>query len=778
MKRLTLFLLACAFSTCLVFPRSAFAFDVGALEAVPPASDSLDHCTENSCVDFRYMYIANNTPGYDQGTVFDGYYSEGTMELTELFSLGFRAHMAIDDENHLLYFVSTNGEELHLYDIGGYSIGSYQLEGLGQVTALAFNPDDQLLYAATQDQRKIFTVDPFSGNTSVFAENLPVQGGDLFFDNNDDLKLIKRSTCSPSMVFRIEEGEAIYEFDIASNINGGGRDQAGGVIAARGAGSTSFFRYDAGGQEIEELTAQVDGSPFQLFDGDMATGCFDPDPLSVAFCYNFRSFYIADNSPGYDQGTVFEIESNGINMQMTELFSTGIGGHLAVNPEELLLYVLDGDGSQVVTYDMDGNLLNTVSLQGLGSTPAVVYDPFSELLFAGSSSQDRIYTIDPVSGETTLYAEGIPVNGGDLIIDSSGQLKLIERVNGEGSKVFIINGGTAELLHQVAPSVNGAALTEEEGILAAQGNSSSFWKYDSQGEEVAELEAIHNGEPFPLVDGDMAAGCFSASPFSEQASCYATALSGQLYQEGTMANGSMLPANRTDPIKALYEPEMDNSENFVSLGYGGSITLKLDQPILDYPGDDLFISETSFGDPSCGAYPEYADVEISMDGSSWCHIATICMDDSIDIGESDLYYVRYVRISNNDELTQTPDGYDLDGIAIINGDCGDALNGIAEQETSTEKAIIEPEEASLKSFPNPSSGWANVSFKLPVDTRVNIDLFSLSGERVMELYSGYSNAGEASTLDFNAANLSEGVYVLRLTTASGVSRSEKLFIDK
>lgn len=244
-------------------------------------------------------------------------------------------------------------------------------------------------------------------------------------------------------------------------------------------------------------------------DGVEAINGCGPAP-EVQGCDNFKYYYIADNTPGFAQGTVFEGVVNGSDFVLTQLFSAGISSHLAVNNVSNELYVING--SVLRTYNTAGDLLNEVSVSG-GNYVAAVWNPEDGLVYAAAGNTNNIFKFDPVNGDAELVASEAPVSGGDLIIDENGNLLLIERINSTNSKLHLIENGSATLISdQLINSVNGAALTADGGIIAAEGNNSnSFFIYDIDGNNELALNAILDGQPFPVVDGDMASGCIDGS---------------------------------------------------------------------------------------------------------------------------------------------------------------------------------------------------------------------------------------------------------------------------
>lgn len=127
---------------------------------------------------------------------------------------------------------------------------------------------------------------------------------------------------------------------------------------------------------------------------------------------------------------------------------------------------------------------------------------------------------------------------------------------------------------------------------------------------------------------------------------------------------------RSIPTKANIAEMSDLSGdmNFVSLGFGGSIIMKYSQYIVNVPGNDLTVYETTWGNPSCTPnVSESAKVEFSQDGFSWVSVQA-CYNGSFDI--SPLLWCQYVKITDqtNPNPAITGDGndaYDVDGITVV-----------------------------------------------------------------------------------------------------------------
>jgi hypothetical protein len=151
--------------------------------------------------------------------------------------------------------------------------------------------------------------------------------------------------------------------------------------------------------------------------------------------------------------------------------------------------------------------------------------------------------------------------------------------------------------------------------------------------------------------------------------CYAAEVI--LFEQGLTTNELPVAEDRSNPELAIGQPDASNAPGgFVSLGVGGSLTLSFDGVVFDLPGNDLKIYETSFSGDNCGfGDDESAIIEVSMDGTDFFSLGTICRDGEVDIALSGLEYITQIRISSDEEGTNTLDRYDVDGVEALNG-CG------------------------------------------------------------------------------------------------------------
>jgi len=126
----------------------------------------------------------------------------------------------------------------------------------------------------------------------------------------------------------------------------------------------------------------------------------------------------------------------------------------------------------------------------------------------------------------------------------------------------------------------------------------------------------------------------------------------------------------------------------------------------------------------------------------------------IEVGEK--MTLRIYKKENNKEFALKGVGindkgqYQPNGVYVIEG-----VMGIEEF-----KAIPENYDLS-QNYPNPFNPTTTIKFALPVDSKVNISIYNIVGQKVTELVNGEFEAGY-HTVTFNASNLSSGIYFYRI----------------
>lgn len=146
------------------------------------------------------------------------------------------------------------------------------------------------------------------------------------------------------------------------------------------------------------------------------------------------------------------------------------------------------------------------------------------------------------------------------------------------------------------------------------------------------------------------------------------------YNPGPKSNGQPITDPlRLDPTQALGAPQLDDSFNFVSLGYGGSIVIEFTgNAAINGPGDDIRVAETTFGNQTFETYPESAEVFVSQNGVDFFPIGITVTNDNntfdiSDAGQGFEWITAVKLVDNTPEGSVSEDGYDVDGIEALYG---------------------------------------------------------------------------------------------------------------
>lgn len=136
------------------------------------------------------------------------------------------------------------------------------------------------------------------------------------------------------------------------------------------------------------------------------------------------------------------------------------------------------------------------------------------------------------------------------------------------------------------------------------------------------------------------------------------------FQQGTTNLINPIVEERSNPSRAIGSTTNADESNFVSLGFGGSITIKMSEPIRNGEGLDFKIWETTYGS-ACNVYPEKAFVFASQDGCNFLPLGLICQDEELDLG--DLNWASYIKIVDASPIEGFKrqgevDAYDVDAI--------------------------------------------------------------------------------------------------------------------
>ena len=348
--------------------------------------------------------------------------------------------------------------------------------------------------------------------------------------------------------------------------------------------------------------------------------------------------------------------------------------------------------------------------------------------------------------------------------------------NGEGDDLYVV-----ETSFGTSGNQNCARFPEKIRAYASQDNCN--WVYLGEGcqntyfdlhdlnwAQYVKIVDITNPESFQgLVDGYDLDGVVCLH--GEEMNPVPTALVGgsaqtvENYAPGTRRNGSTIPADRSIATNALGAAQNNNTINFVSLGFGGSLVVKFDYVIFNNPAaTDIKVVETSFGNPACGSYPERAMVEGSLDNVNWTSFGELCLDGEVEIGNSPVQYIRVTDRSAASSFGGSADGYDVDAIVVINPTCG-SLAARTAAEQIVDVINVANEEVSSNLFPNPASDMTVLSIEgTTANETWTVSIADISG-RVISTTTFVSNEG-ISEHRISVSELSFGIYQVVATNGS------------
>jgi len=267
------------------------------------------------------------------------------------------------------------------------------------------------------------------------------------------------------------------------------------------------------------------------------------------------------------------------------------------------------------------------------------------------------------------------------------------------------------------------------------------------------------------VDGVICLNGFEENPIVQDLGAN-NAMEVANFEQGKRKNGTDVVMNRSDENQALGAPQGNDQINFVSLGFGGTITLKLGYVVFDKPGDDIQIVETSFGNPSCGAYPEQAEVEVSLDDVNYFSLGVICLDGSVDFAVGGATAVQYVRITDRSAASNfggSADGFDVDGIVVLQADCNT---------DNTARLVVDntwtaDETALLEVYPNPFNNIVNLGIETSsVNEQINVRVMNIAGQVV---YTENVNVASQTKLvkAMDLSELTSGIYFISVESNNG-----------
>jgi hypothetical protein len=128
---------------------------------------------------------------------------------------------------------------------------------------------------------------------------------------------------------------------------------------------------------------------------------------------------------------------------------------------------------------------------------------------------------------------------------------------------------------------------------------------------------------------------------------------------------------------------------------------------------------------------------------------------------------------NEVSWSQTISFEDLGGEAPVaenNDDDDDNFSDHEAQKWDTPGAVF-------KVYPNPLANNGTVEFKMPESGKATVEIYNLSGALVMTIFNDYIVAGQTNIINFAAAELSDGIYLYKISTGGKVY-TDRMIVTK
>jgi len=452
-------------------------------------------------------------------------------------------------------------------------------------------------------------------------------------------------------------------------------------------------------------------------------------------------------------------------------------------------YISEYTGSaRLSIYDTDltkiGNDFGIDDISFIETCPATC-SPVEVISFMQGNSSDGV---SPVSADrsNTSEALGAPeesdvatsaANNNFVSLGFAGEIVLkfaYPIKNGEGDDIYVVETSFGNPACARYPEKIRAYASQDNCNWVYLGEGCQNTYFDLQGlnwAQYVKIVDITNPASFSgIVDGYDLDGIVCLH--GEELNPVPTALVGGSaqtvinYTPGARKNGSPVPPTRSDATKATGAAQNDNTTNFVSLGFGGSLVVKFDYVIFNNPtATDVKVVETSFGNPSCASYPERAIVEGSLfENGPWTSFGELCLDGEVEIGNTPVQYIRVTDKSAASSFGGSADGYDVDAIVVINPTCG-TLAARTAAEQIVDVVNVANEEVSSNLFPNPASDMTVLSIEGTTANETWIVSISDISGRVISTTTFVSNEG-ISEHRISVSELSLGIYQIVATNGS------------
>ncbi|NEN25323.1 T9SS type A sorting domain-containing protein [Cryomorpha ignava] len=458
--------------------------------------------TAPDCENFTY-YLADHAAADGISTIYGVTLSGGVATMVYIATSDIEVHIAFSATNNLIYAVSKHENSYRTLNPLSGVWGPTVMLGAdyGEITAAVIAPNGKLLFGS-QNQNAIFSVNVSTNVVSSYDTYSPVTGGDLAFTSDGMLYMSTRS------------GNGLYEVypaPVPDVLLGNVPIKVTGLAATDGdqlllsaQGLMSLELYNSNGTNAGSYMLELDGDPYTLRDGDLASGCNTGTPSDE--CENYATFYV-NHGPDIDGSDLYTVDFAGGNANLTYVTNVDFEAHIGYNSADELMYFVNKNGSIIRIYNVGTDTYqgDLPILGGIDELTAVAYNAADGQLYVGDANSDVIASINLTTGIASYYANA-PVFGGDLTF-LDGTLFLARRSVSELYEV--VPFGNAILLGSIPGGVNGMAPSPNAGnLVTSSAAQNAFVEISAtDGSTISTFPAMLGGNPFTFINGDMASGC-------------------------------------------------------------------------------------------------------------------------------------------------------------------------------------------------------------------------------------------------------------------------------
>ncbi len=455
------------------------------------------------CQDWSY-YLADHAAADGISDIYEVTLGGANAVMTYLTTSEIEVHIAFNEDDNLIYAVSKHENSYRTYDPALDVWGPAVDLGAdyGEITTAVFNADGKLLIGS-QDLNAIYSVNIATNVVSPYDTFSPIYGGDIAFASDGMLFLATRS------------GNGLYEnypapandmlIGSVPNLVTGLAITDADQLVVSAQGNTSLALYNYNGSAAGSFDLSLNGVPYTLRDGDMASGCNTSNLQET--CDDFTTFYV-DHDPSFSGSNLYTVDYSGTDANLTFVTSVDFEAHISFNAANNILYFVNANGSFVRFYDVTNDVfLGDLPLSGaFTKITAVIYNPADGLLYIGDDITSAVSTIDLTTGDDTFFANA-PVSGGDLAVLDNGDIYLATRA---GASLYqVIEAGAPILIGSIPATVTGMSRANDATsvILSNRGADVFTRVLTADASIVTTYNVMLSGSPFTLSNGDMAAGC-------------------------------------------------------------------------------------------------------------------------------------------------------------------------------------------------------------------------------------------------------------------------------